>query len=143
MKLTYTEINGYLIPDLILPETDTRPIGQYGELRRQFLREHRPDLFDLMLLEGTLHSHLADVDAKARQMVEDTITRMARQQMELTKQQFGKTGGTVAFHAYQSFRPGEVTPEQCHAIGVELAKRVWGDGFQVLVSYVLLGILCR
>ena len=80
MKLTYTEINGYLIPDLVLPETDTRTIGKYGELRRQFLREHRPDLFDLMLLEGTLHSHLADVDAEARQMVEDTITQMARQQ---------------------------------------------------------------
>ena len=53
MKLTYTEINGYLIPDLALPETDTRAIGKYGELRRQFLREHCPDLFDLMLLEGT------------------------------------------------------------------------------------------
>ena len=49
MKLTYTEMNGYLIPDLILPETDTRPIGKYGELRREFIREHRPDLFDLML----------------------------------------------------------------------------------------------
>ena len=80
MKLTYTEINGYLIPDLILPETDNQPIGKYGELRRQFLREHRPDLFDLMLLEGTLHSHLADVDAEARQMVKDTINQMARQQ---------------------------------------------------------------
>ena len=80
MKLNYTEINGYLIPDLIIPETDTRPIGKYGELRRQFLREHRPDMFDLMLLEGTLHSHLADVDAAARQMVEDTIEQMARQQ---------------------------------------------------------------
>lgn len=80
MKLTYTDINGYLIPDLILPETDTRLIGKYGELRRQSLREHRPDLFDLMLLEGTLHNHLADVDAAARQMVEDTINQMARQQ---------------------------------------------------------------
>ena len=45
MKLTYTEINGYLIPDLILPETDTRPIGKYGELRRQFLRE--PQIYRL------------------------------------------------------------------------------------------------
>ena len=80
MKLTYTEINGYLIPNLILPETDTRPIGKYGELRRQFLREHRPDLLDLMLLEGTLHSHLADVDAEARQRVEDAIAQMARRQ---------------------------------------------------------------
>ncbi|PWM62999.1 MAG: hypothetical protein DBX91_01995 [Subdoligranulum variabile] len=38
------------------------------------------------------------------------VPEIARQQVELTKQQFGKTGGTVAFHAYQSFRPGEVTP---------------------------------
>ena len=37
-------------------------------------------------------------------------------------------------HAYQSFKPGEVTPEQCHAIGVELARRVWGGRFQVLVA---------
>ena len=80
MKLTYTETDGYLIPDLVLPETDTRPIGKYGELRRQFLKKHRPDLFDLMLLEGTLHSHLADVDTEARQMVEDTINQIARQQ---------------------------------------------------------------
>lgn len=80
MKLTYTEINGYLIPNLVLPETDTRPLGKYGEMRRQFLREHRPDLFALMLLEGTLQSHLADVDAEARQMVEDVIAQMARQQ---------------------------------------------------------------
>lgn len=62
------------------------------------------------------------------------VPAIARQQMELTKQQFGKTGGTVAFHAYQSFPPGEVTPEQCHAIGVELAKHLWGDRFQVLVA---------
>ena len=80
MKLTYTKINSYLIPDLIFPKTDTRPIGKYGELRRQFLREHRPDMFDLMLQEGTLHSHLADVDAEARQMVEATVNQMARQQ---------------------------------------------------------------
>ena len=80
MKLNYTKINSYLIPDLIIPETDTRPIGKYGELWWQFLQEHRPDLFDLMLLEGTLHSHLADVDAAARQMVEATVNQMARQQ---------------------------------------------------------------
>ena len=80
MELTYTEIDGYLIPDLILPETDNRTIGKYGELRRQFLQKYCPDRFDLMLLEGTLHSHLADVNAEARQMVEDTIEQMARQQ---------------------------------------------------------------
>ena len=54
--------------------------------------------------------------------------------MRAVQRRFGKTGGTVALHAYQSFRPGEVTPRQCHDIGVELARRVWGGRFQVLVA---------
>ena len=54
--------------------------------------------------------------------------------MLATQKYFGKTGGNVAYHAYQSFKPGEVTPEQCHKIGVELAKKMWGDRFQVLVA---------
>lgn len=54
--------------------------------------------------------------------------------MRAVQERFGKTDKTVALHAYQSFCPGEVTPEQCHAIGVELARRVWGGRFQVLVA---------
>lgn len=54
--------------------------------------------------------------------------------MRSIQEHFGKTGGTVALHAYQSFKPGEVTPEQCHAIGVELAWKMWGGRFQVLVA---------
>lgn len=59
---------------------------------------------------------------------------IARDEMQMVKMQFGKEGGIVAFHGYQSFAPGEVTPEQAHAIGVELAKRLWGDRFQVVVA---------
>lgn len=40
----------------------------------------------------------------------------------------------VAYHGIQSFLPGEVTPEQCHQIGVELAEKLWGDKYMVLVS---------
>ena len=58
----------------------------------------------------------------------------AQEVMTATKQQFGKTGGTMAFHGYQSFAPGEVTPEQAHQIGVQLANELWGDRFQVLVA---------
>ena len=47
---------------------------------------------------------------------------------------FGKTSGNVAYHAYQSFKTGEVTPEQCHRLGVELAKQMWGTDYQVLVA---------
>lgn len=58
----------------------------------------------------------------------------ARRQMLMTKRQFGKEGGIVAFHAYQSFKPGEVTPDTAHQIGVELATKLWGDRFQVIVA---------
>lgn len=56
------------------------------------------------------------------------------QQMILTKQRYGKENGYIAWHGYQSFKPGEVTPEQCHALGVELARQMWGDRFQVIVT---------
>jgi len=58
----------------------------------------------------------------------------ARQEMLLVKKQFQKEGGIVAFHGYQSFAPGEVTPQIAHEIGVKLAKQLWGDRFQVLVA---------
>lgn len=58
----------------------------------------------------------------------------AFKQMSLTKRRFGKEHGVIAHHAYQSFKPGEVTPEQCHQIGVELARRLWGDWYEVLVA---------
>lgn len=50
------------------------------------------------------------------------------------KEEFGKTGGIVCYHAYQSFDKGEGTPEQVHEIGVKLAKELWGDRFQVVVA---------
>ena len=58
----------------------------------------------------------------------------AREQMMLTKQVWNKTGGRLAYHGYQSFKPGEVTPQQAHEIGVELARRMWGNKYQVVVA---------
>ncbi len=58
----------------------------------------------------------------------------AAQAMLSTQKHFGKTDGNVAYHAYQSFAPGEVTPEQCHEIGVKLAKKMWGEKYQVVVA---------
>lgn len=62
------------------------------------------------------------------------IPAIARDEMQIVKRQFGKESGIVAFHGYQSFAPGEVTPEQAHEIGLELAKRLWGEKFQVVVA---------
>ena len=58
----------------------------------------------------------------------------AYEMMSETKRQFGKSGKVVAYHGYQSFKEGEVTPEECHAIGVETARRLWGDRYEVLVT---------
>ncbi len=58
----------------------------------------------------------------------------ARQEMTAVKKAFGKTGGTIAYHGYQSFAEGEVTSEEAHQIGIKLAEELWGDRFQVLVA---------
>jgi hypothetical protein len=57
----------------------------------------------------------------------------ARDEMQATKIQFGKTDGILAFHGYQSFAPGETDAETAHKIGVELAERLWPD-YQVVVG---------
>lgn len=58
----------------------------------------------------------------------------AAKQFKDTQNFWGKTGGRVCFHGYQSFAAGEVTAEQAHAIGVELARRLWGNEFEVVVA---------
>ena len=58
----------------------------------------------------------------------------ARMEMMAVKKRFGKEDGTVAYHGYQSFAPGEATPEIAHRIGVELAQRLWGERYQVVVA---------
>ena len=58
----------------------------------------------------------------------------ARAEMLSVKKRFGKEDGTIAYHGYQSFAPGEATPEIAHKIGVELAQRLWGDRYQVVVA---------
>ena len=55
-------------------------------------------------------------------------------QMMNTKLSYNKMDGRLAFHAVQSFKPGEVTPEECHALGIQLAKQMWGNRFEVVVS---------
>ena len=58
----------------------------------------------------------------------------ATYKMQQTKLRYGKTDGIIAFHAIQSFKPCEVTPELAHKIGVEFAKEMWGDRFEVLIA---------
>ena len=58
----------------------------------------------------------------------------AYQCMMATKRRYGKLGGNVAYHGYQSFVSEEVTPAEAHRIGVETARRMWGDNYEVVVT---------
>lgn len=58
---------------------------------------------------------------------------IAFKEMSITKQQFNKTWGILVFHAYQSFKGGEVTADEEHEIGIRLAEELWSDRFQVVV----------
>ena len=58
----------------------------------------------------------------------------AREQFVIVKEQYDKLGGIQAYHGYMSFKENEVTPELAHKIGIEFAKRVWGERFQVVVT---------
>lgn len=58
----------------------------------------------------------------------------ALQDMVMVKKRFGKRGKNIAYHGYQSFAEGEITPAEAHEIGVETARRVWGERFQVIVT---------
>lgn len=60
--------------------------------------------------------------------------KRAYEQMMTTKRRFGKLGGNVAYHGYQSFQSGEVTPEEAHRIGIETARRMWGDDYEIVVT---------
>ena len=58
----------------------------------------------------------------------------ALQDMIMVKKKFGEKGKNIAYHGYQSFAEGEITPAEAHEIGVETARRVWGERFQVIVT---------
>ena len=80
-NLTYTRNGDYLIPDLKLEET--KPLGRYGRMRRDYLKEHRPVLFNAMMVNGKLYPHLNEI--------EQTMNRRLEQMMPELMQAAGVT----------------------------------------------------
>ena len=75
MNVQYIRSGDYFIPDLKLPE-ETRPIGKWGRMHRDYLKEHRPTLFNAMVLSGTLWTYLADLNEQAQKRAETLISQM-------------------------------------------------------------------
>ncbi len=78
MELTYHQEGDYLIPDLIVGDEKQYSIGKYGSLRRTFLKEHKPILYNSLCLSGKLLPYLAEIDNEAREHVELLAKQMAK-----------------------------------------------------------------
>ena len=76
-NLTYTQVGDVLLPDLTPPEPAKRSLGKYGLLRRRYLKEHRPVLWEIMKVNGTLFSHLLEVEERANEMLEQMIPSLS------------------------------------------------------------------
>lgn len=78
MEITYRKCGDYYLPNIGLPETgDDAPLGKYGRMRRTYLKEHRPILWDRMVLQGTLFPHLREIDRTANERLDRMIPDLA------------------------------------------------------------------
>ena len=76
--LAYTLVGDYYIPNITISEPDKRPIGMWGRKRLTYLKEHRPALYNRLVLRCKLHSHLADVNEQATERLDRLIEQMAK-----------------------------------------------------------------
>lgn len=60
--------------------------------------------------------------------------KTAYERMQATKKHFGKTGGVLGYHIIQSFKPGEITADQCHELGRKLAGEMFGADFEIVIG---------
>lgn len=74
-ELNYIRCGDYYIPDIRLPE-ETRPIGRFGRMHREYLREHNPIRFDDLCLTGELWTYLANLNEQAQNRLELIINQM-------------------------------------------------------------------
>ena len=75
MELNYMMKDEVLLPELSLPETE--PIGRYGRMRQKYLREHRPILWNQLLMNGTLWPHLHEIETAAQQRIDLMLPNLA------------------------------------------------------------------
>ena len=77
---TYRQVGYYFIPNITLPDDGEYQIGKYGRMRRSYLKEHHPILYNNYLLEGTLFKHLAEIDQDCNERMEIVVSAMAKQE---------------------------------------------------------------
>lgn len=77
-ELNYRTSGDYLIPDLTLTEQEQKPLGKYGRMRKKYLQEQRPVLWNQMILSETLYPHLREIDETASRRLEQMLPVLAK-----------------------------------------------------------------
>ena len=72
-ELTYTRSGDYWIPNLSLSQQETQPLGKYGRMRKKYLQEHRPVLWNSLILSEKLYPHLREIDETANSRLEQMM----------------------------------------------------------------------
>ena len=77
-SMTYSTSGDYQLPNLTLHQP-SKPLGKYGRMRRAYLMEHRPVLYNTMLLNGSLYPHLLEVEQTAQSRMQQTMEHLLKQ----------------------------------------------------------------
>ena len=76
--LTYIQNGDYLIPNLQLTEQPETPLGKYGRMRKAYLKDHRPLIYNQLLLTEKLYPHLIEIDETAQSRLEQMMPQLAK-----------------------------------------------------------------
>ena len=85
-SLNYTKIGDYQLPNLTLSQPKTL-LGKYGRMRRNYLKQYRPVLYNSMLLNGTLYPHLMELEQTAESQMQQMMTELLKQNPAPDKEQ--------------------------------------------------------
>ena len=84
-NVTYSTVGDYQLPNLTLSQPKI-PLGKYGRMRRTYLMNHRPVLYNTMLLNGSLYPHLMEVEQTAESRMQQMMTELLKQNPALDKE---------------------------------------------------------
>ena len=77
--MNYIQNGDYLIPDLKLSRQPEKPLGKYGRMRKAYLKEHRPILYNQLLMREKLYPHLLEIDETAQSRLEQMMPKLAKE----------------------------------------------------------------
>ena len=102
MELTYTNVNGYLIPNITCKSGEQmEQLGKYGFLRRDYLKKHRSSMYQIMILKDNIGEHLLEVDKAAREL-EEMIVKQLEEKEPLPDKEKDQMAWVRAVNQYKS-----------------------------------------